>query len=427
MDSVTPQKCSDIPDFSSVVRAVIHPGIGIARLGNSREPDGFFIGPEIIERSAGLLPDSRDAAGALKRQAARFRIYGYDADGQVVGELTADHAQIDWQVHLVNRKAQWFKFDMAMDVPEAAQVTVPLRNAHITGGAREALAIDPGPRSISGQNSSGKNYQFDTAEFMGVKVPLGELRTDAAGCLLVLGGFANSGSPSGKPIYVPEEPLGFPNAAEWFDDTSDGPVSASVFLNGKSLPVESAWVVAAQPDFAPQIAGWRTLYDLLIDTYTSCGWIQPDRDVSFVRDVMPVLQRLSNLQWVNKGFASMFGHGAPLDFNSTQLVSRLALNGETYEHLRRTVFNAFRAADNSVHEPRTWPWLYGDTFGGDGELPANHLAPSSVRSDILRRWAEGDFVNDWTGEYQIFCVRAGWGLPSGRPLLYQLGLVNRSP
>ncbi|OSR67965.1 hypothetical protein BV326_04097 [Pseudomonas syringae pv. actinidiae] len=34
-------------------------------------------------------------------------------------------------------------------------------------------------------------------------------------------------------------------------------------------------------------------------------------------------------------------------------------------------------------------------------------------------------------EYQIFCVRAGWGLPLGRPLgrplLYQLGLVNRSP
>jgi hypothetical protein len=30
-------------------------------------------------------------------------------------------------------------------------------------------------------------------------------------------------------------------------------------------------------------------------------------------------------------------------------------------------------------------------------------------------------------ECQIFCVRAGYGLPSGRPYLYQVGLINRSP
>ena len=28
---------------------------------------------------------------------------------------------------------------------------------------------------------------------------------------------------------------------------------------------------------------------------------------------------------------------------------------------------------------------------------------------------------------QIFCVRAGNGLPSGRPCFYQVGLINRSP
>lgn len=395
MESVTCQQQRFPADFGAVVRAVIHPGIGIARLGNSREPDGFFVGPETIEPAAGVMGSVRDAAGALKRQAARFRIYGYDADGKVVGELTADQAQIEWQVHLVNRKAQWFKFDMAMDIPEAAKVEVPLRNAHVTGSAREALAIDPGSRSISGKNTSGKNYQFDNAEFMGVNVPLGEVRTDAEGRLLVLGGFAQSGSPSGKPIYDDSDDLGFPNATEWFDDTSDGPVSASVLLNGKKLPVESAWVVAAQPDFAPHVVGWRTLYDLLVDTYISSGWMQPPLKVSFSRDILPVLQRLSGLQWVNKGFASMFGHGAPLDFNNHQLLRKLASNEETYSHLRRSVFNAFRAADNSVHEQRTWPWLYGDTFGGNEGLAGNHLAPSSPRSEVMQRWVAGEFDNDW--------------------------------
>lgn len=304
----------------------------------------------------------------MKRQAARFRIYGYDQDGLVVAELTAEHAQIEWQVHLVNRKAQWYKFDKAMDLPEAAGLKVPLRNAHVEGRAREALAIDPGARSITGCNNNGQNCRFDSAVFMGHQVPLGELRTDARGRLLVLGGFAQSASPSGKPIYDSKEPCAFPNATEWFDDTSDGPVTATVVLNGKVLPVEPAWVVATQPSFAPNVVGWRTLYDLLVDTYTACGWLKPVAQVSFTRHILPVLQRLGGLQWVNKGFASMFGHGAPLDFTQPRLLASLSRSDRTHGQLRRTVFNAFRAADNAVHEPRTWPWLYGDAFGGDEDL-----------------------------------------------------------
>ncbi|WP_347929879.1 nuclear transport factor 2 family protein [Pseudomonas helvetica] len=35
------------------------------------------------------------------------------------------------------------------------------------------------------------------------------------------------------------------------------------------------------------------------------------------------------------------------------------------------------------------------------------------------------FEDHW--DCQIFCVRAGNGLPSGRPCFYQVGLINRSP
>lgn len=398
MHDATIHPDSPAPDLGTIVRAVIHPGIGIARLGSSREHDGFFIGPETLEPGTDMLGNVRDDTGALKRQAARFRIYGYDADDRVVAELTADQAQIDWQVHLANRKAQWFKFEMAMDLPEAEHVSVALRNDHLVGAARDALVIDPGARSISGKNSGGEGYRFDSGRFMGVEVELGELRTDPQGRLLVLGGFAQSASPTGKLIYDKDEDGHFANAREWYDDTSDGPVSATVVLDGRSLPVEPAWVVSAQPSFAPHVVGWRTLYDLLVDTYIACGWRQPVEKVSFQRDVLPVLQRLSGLQWVNKGFASLYGHGAPMDFNNRKLLARLSRNDETHSHLRRTVFNAFRAADNRVHEPRTWPWLYGDTFGGDGDLPGNHLASSSARSEILQRWVAGDFISDWQAE-----------------------------
>src|SRR5579871_1163471 len=100
----------------SVVRAAIYPPIGIARIGNSRLPGeaGFFIGPEVPDQPALAQGDYKDAKGALRRQAARFRIYGYDAAGRVVGEITAADAKIEWTAHLANKKAAWYNFEMAL-------------------------------------------------------------------------------------------------------------------------------------------------------------------------------------------------------------------------------------------------------------------------------------------------------------------------
>jgi hypothetical protein len=64
----------------------IFPPVGIARVGNSLERDGFFIGPEGLESRS---PHYKDAQGAVLRQAARFRVYGFDASHRVVGEITS--------------------------------------------------------------------------------------------------------------------------------------------------------------------------------------------------------------------------------------------------------------------------------------------------------------------------------------------------
>jgi hypothetical protein len=63
----------------------------------------------------------RDSVGALKREAARFRIYGYNAAGLVVRELISENADINWSVHVANRKAQWYQFQAALDIPDALQ------------------------------------------------------------------------------------------------------------------------------------------------------------------------------------------------------------------------------------------------------------------------------------------------------------------
>ena len=83
----------------AVVKARIVPPMGVARLGNS--PDEWFAGPELPGVST-TTPDGRfnDALCRVRRQAARFRVYGYDAGDQLVGQLTAADATIEWAVGL---------------------------------------------------------------------------------------------------------------------------------------------------------------------------------------------------------------------------------------------------------------------------------------------------------------------------------------
>ena len=60
-----------MPD-TKIVRAAIHPGIGLARVGNSEQE--FFVGPEVPRATPKPTGFYKDATGALKRQAAKFRV-----------------------------------------------------------------------------------------------------------------------------------------------------------------------------------------------------------------------------------------------------------------------------------------------------------------------------------------------------------------
>src|SRR5262249_40130733 len=148
----------------------IHPGIGIARVGNSpgnQIPENCFIGPEIPLDTATPEGGYKDAEGRVKRQAARFRIYAYDKSWNILGELpiettkgTASEevgfagAKVEWTVHLVNKKGAWHEFVPRGKSEKGKKLRNPDVQGHKTPDQRNRLIIDPGPRSINGAGES---------------------------------------------------------------------------------------------------------------------------------------------------------------------------------------------------------------------------------------------------------------------------------
>jgi hypothetical protein len=368
-----------------ITRAAIHPGIGIARVGDS--PQDYFLGPDTLHLPPRPEGYYKDAGGFLKRQAARFRIFGYDAAGQVVCELTDENAKITWIVHVANKKAYWYEFQVAMDIPEA--VAVPRRNANLTGAQRNRLVIDPGPRSISGQNQSGEQYHFDTGAFMGRQVYLGELRTDEAGRLTFLGGHGVSGAVSANNTAI-----AFGNNDGWFDDTSDGPVTATVQVDGREIPVDPAWVVVAPPNYAPEVVSIVTMYDLMVDTFQQ-WWLKPLDEISFSEHIQPILQQFCQAQWVNYGFYVQFGWDGPMDFLRSSYFAKLSSNAPEYQEVRRQLFNVFRNPDYKSAEEHTWPQIYGDNMTVPGTDARQYLTVTATQYSWLKLWRDGKFKADW--------------------------------
>ncbi len=405
-------------EFSAIKRCVIAPSIAIARVGNS--PTQFFIGPECPGQKVRPEGGFKDQSGRIKRQAARFRIYALDKDDKVLGEITSDFADITWHAHLANRKAAFLKFEDRFNMPdhfvsEAPPIT-PENKKHIRNadysGPRKDLMIDPGAREITGCDAGP--VRFDGGKFMDREVPLGELRTDADGRLLVLGGFGNSAS------IKPNNPtLTYANNDWWYDDTSDGPVSAEVQLHsGQTLEVRPAHVIVAPPNYAPDIENIRTLYDVCRDVAHEIGLKKEARPVSFKKDVYPLLARMARTQWVNDTARRGHGPGAGGDFLDPATLDMLSLNPkrgkgradtkaqvDKAKAARKDIFNRLRNPRLDYDSPeavdqanyRFMPILAGDDGDCKEGEPKCWMRLLESQYAVMESWAKNDFEDDWDG------------------------------
>ena len=438
----------------------IHPAFGIARVGDSA--DGWFIGPELP--GVPPLPDAGRGgegfrAAGIKRQAARFRVYRYEVDeqGQLGAwrELTLDDPtvkSIEWTVHLANTKASYYQFEGALGDSTAAPAVRPgtpaLRNAAIKDARvrRRRLEINPMARSIAGRSVAGSQFTpgahpehetwptiNDTDGGEKVIAYLGELRTDDAGRLLVLGGHGRSRSNQRGGPLVDDN---FANYDGWYDDVADGPVTAVISfrdgtrvhvggwheracLQGKpSSHAGGAWVVVAPPKFAPHIDPVVSLYDCMVDVavrslplegsgaYHVVGsrlWrlaqlkINPVYRPSFSYDVQPILARALLSRFI-------FGEAATKHYSVAPEVWAMLGDPTQLPDARSFVFRYLRppvgtaAPEGAI---ASMPMVFGDqyqggTFDGPDAPEGEFLSITATQYEILRRWGAGHFAADWT-------------------------------
>jgi hypothetical protein len=395
----------------------IHPGIGIARVGNSAS---FFLQPEIPGTYAKPANGKyRDSDKKLKRQAARFWIFEYDDANSGAPQpisIGSDLVNVEWQVHLLNAKAAWFMFaGIVGEGPAGYPADHPLRNPTATD--RRRLKIDPGPRTILAEGSE-RSHEISkgtsgnpTMEnwpppFTGGTAieSLGTLFVDSQGRLTVAGGYGTSGTPGPLP---PGGGLRYDNNDNWFDDVSDGPVSAKLsFADGSVVDATSAWVVVAPPDYAPPVENIVTMYDLLYDlalrnfalnpaifdpsSQTFQGAFLP----SFSADVFPLLRRALDYRWV---ITEAMAHADGGRFDIAALAASPPPGQNPTNNPRFSIFRRLRDPDNlAAGGSRNMPRLHNDGTGG---VPPESLRFSLTRYQyfVMKQWAAGNFIADWTG------------------------------
>ncbi|QFZ19091.1 LodA/GoxA family CTQ-dependent oxidase [Saccharothrix syringae] len=392
----------------------IFPAIGIARLGDSdefylppEEPGGLPVNPDGAPFTAA---DFRDAAGRLRKQAALFRVHAGDtalSPGTEVGDEVVD--RIEWTAYPANKKASWYEFRTSAG-ERGYPVDHPLRNAHRTGADRYALVIDPGPRTVVSGPGGAETAEFDgTREHSSFPPPLkpegngittlGRVVADPGGRLLFLGGNGKAGTSRDR-ISLPN----YANNDDWWDDTSDGPVTATVWLTGptgeqRAVEVDDpAWVIVAPPAYAPQIVNLISLYDTMFDVavrhqglrpgiYRDGQW-QGDYEPDFDSEIRPVLERVSKYPWV----VAIPPKVHTFDWE------RLGDPDPRYDQLRRYYVEVLRAPEkqNTLASRttgyRTMPYQPGDDALGSSQQAAKFLTLTPTQYFLLRQWGEGRFT-----------------------------------
>ena len=426
-------------------------------MGNS--PDSFFIGPETPgvdanwDDATGKFKSFRDAQGRVLRQGARFRVFEYfwNPATRTWGNpkevsVGTDVDDIQWRVHLANRKASFYVFDGQNGAEDnyVARSKMPadqnikhepertnLRNAGVASSDRAAmLEIDPGEQVITARK--GGSLPIDNDNKTNIPITsLGTLKVDDKGRLIVLGGYGQTELKGKMPQDEMQE---YASNDRWFDDASDGPVKARIILkDGTWVDAEAAWVMVGPPDYAPAIGNVVSLYDTMLDVavrklpfgnplgltgnalrinqlqtawMANAGKSLKGYKPSFAQDIYPLLKRAFGVRDVHvSGVTNAQYHKMLTDFG--KLATLDGPQATEAKSLREYVFHYMSDPDAAELDWKKMPRGLGDGYrslemfreGESEKLPDPNSFFSLTRTQyaILREWAAGSFINDWKG------------------------------
>jgi hypothetical protein len=308
----------------------------------------------------------------------------------VRAEITASsRTKIEWTVNLANRKAAGLRI---ADTLARSAHPRPRNN----GYDRQKLVISA-TATITGANKARMPMTGSIEFAKGGKpskrasnIGLASLITDAEGRLVVIGGPGKSASPLN--LSAPS----FSDNDGWYDSVSDGPISATLKINGATHTVVPAWVLVTVPRYAPEIYGIVTWYDQAVSMARTNddGTFNAPRTTSFTRDIYPILKRADQLRWVHR----------PAHGTSPRALSDAARVQELQDSQARAGVVARLSAQNSAANgpeqlpPGTMPMLNSGA-NPDPSGPA-WVYPSLTRYQHahIRNWTLGNFDADWSGQ-----------------------------
>jgi hypothetical protein len=396
----------------------IHPAIGVARMGNADvnlgDSSSYFLSPESPLQVVNEGKDYK-TGGKIKKQAQRFRIYEY-VNGKAAREITladGDVASIEWTVQLGNRKA-------ALDIDSSAKGSISQpafpppdygpatsRNAAVKGD-RKALCISSGSQTVSKPgtelNLSGEiSFTDQSGATKSAQVELGMLHVETkSGRLLVFGGNGQSrGLLDGE--FSSNAPIGtYANNDAWYDDISDGSVTATIaFKDGTKVSLDeaeqAAWVICGVPRYAPAITLYTSLYDVARSAFE-----EPNVDggkPSFARDIYPVLRAVSMLQWVSDKAAQGHGSGTSQYYLSADKLRLFSDNNPAPDSdpfkARNFVFSKIRNPNENQRDTPAMPRLPTQVVNEPDKKPPWDIASvTKLQYAMLDQWRIGNFVPD---------------------------------
>lgn len=434
----------------------IEPSIGVARVGDAEQ---FYLSPETIggrpiecDRYGNTVLGSngmpapvdryKDDEMRVKRQGARFRVMRYtDAAKRTGGtEITLrDVANIEWTVHVANKKAAWYNFDELLGNlywngsydPSNSYVAkhVELRNAKVIDpAARKALIIDPGPRTLTGaeqqvafsRDTIPPGYTYGSFPIatpsQGYPInSLGNAVTDKDGRLVVIGAFGRAGG---------DEPISsYGGANTWHDDIADGAVACKLTLTNGDVINLDAWVIVGSPKFAPELVNITTVDDILYDVGVRYQNLDPELysdnkfngtyQASYEDDIRPILERMAGYQWVANTQAMTAAATPGFDLRD---------RGPDNMFNRRSLFAQFRKLDDTqtLWAPNRAPAmpLNSGTNSVTEQLIVKFSTVTATQYFLLEQWSVGHFTpGPRTTPPKVSQLdRAGVGNATGEPV-----------